>query len=101
MRPGPSATLSTRSRTEVSGVPMEASWMSPVVLPSPLPVASSGSLLVAETNTAPAVGSQTSLTNQAACMDTIRWFGGHGVAGLSVKLRDGGIVSRTIADEAQ
>ncbi len=45
----------------------DASWMSPVVFPSPIPVASSGSLLVADARITPAVGSHASLTCHAAC----------------------------------
>ena len=40
--------------------------MSPVVFPSPLPIASPGSLLVTGTRTTIAAGSHTSLTSQAA-----------------------------------
>ena len=87
--------LSQAQLAEVSGVPIEASWMSPVVLPSPLPGASSGSLLVAEARNTPAAGSQKSLTCQAACTGTIRWFGDHSVVGLSFRIRDGGVVSTT------
>src|SRR2546425_12616781 len=72
---------------------MEESWMSPVVFPSPLPRASSGSLLIAETRTAPAVGSHTSLTCHAACTATIRWFGGHSRVGFMVSVIRGGVVA--------
>ena len=75
--------------------------MSPVVLPSPLPGASSGSLLVTEAKVTAAAGSQTSLTCHAACTGTIRWFGGQSVVGLSVRVRDGGVVSRTWTDDVQ
>jgi len=74
--------------------------MSPVVFPSPLPGASSDSLLATAASTALAFGSQTSVTCHADCTGTIRWFGGHRVVGLSVKVRDGGIVSCTTTDEA-
>src|SRR5262245_19315710 len=84
-----------------SGVPIEASWMSPVVLPSPVPGASSGSLLVAEVRTTPGAVSQMSLPCQVACTGTKRWLGGNSVVGLSVSVRDGGVVSRTTTDEAQ
>ena len=75
--------------------------MSPVVVPSPLPGASSGSLLVAEARNTPAPRSHTSLTCHAAFTGTIRWFGGHSVAGLSVRFRVGGGVSRTTTDDVQ
>src|SRR5207249_1371293 len=87
--------------TDVSGVPMEASWMSPVVFPSPLPDASSGSLLVTEARIAPAVGSHASLICQAAWTGTIRWFGGHRVVGLNARATDGGVVSRTCTEDVQ
>src|SRR5712692_9827781 len=101
MRPGPSPDLSARSTTEVSGVPIEASWMSPVVFPSALPGASSGSLLVAEVRMTPTAGSHTSLTCQATWTGTRRWFGGHSVVGLSIRVREGGDVSRTWTDDVQ
>src|SRR5207249_794986 len=83
-----------------SGVPMEASWMSPVVSPSPEPAASSGSLLVADASTTPGAGSHTSLTCHPASTGTIRWFGGQSVVGLNLRVRDGGSVSRTTTDVA-
>src|SRR6266446_646431 len=101
MRPDPSAERSARKRTDASGVPGEASWMSSVVLPSPVPGASSGSLLVAEARTVLAAGSHTSLTCHTACTGTIRWFGGQSVVGPNAKLRDGAIVSRTCTDDVQ
>ena len=75
--------------------------MSPIVFPSPVPGASSSSLLVTEASTAPAVRSQTSLTCQAACTGTIRWFGGQSTSGSIVSVSVGGVVSRTTSDVAQ
>ncbi len=77
---------------------MDASWMSAVVFP--LPDAESGSLLVAEANTTPADGSQTSVTCQAVCTGTSWWFGGQSVVGLTARASDGGVVSRTKTEEA-
>ena len=48
---------------------------------------------------APAAGSHTSLTCHAVSTDTIRWFGGHRVVGLRVRVRAGGVVSRTWTEE--
>src|SRR5882672_5035346 len=80
---------------------MEASWMSPVVFPSPLPWASSGSLLVAEIRMAPAVGSHTSLTCHAVWTGTSRWLGGQSEAGSVCIVRLGGSVSRTVTAVVQ
>src|SRR5437867_10014656 len=75
---------------------MEASWISPVVFPSPVADASSGSLLVAETRIATAVGSHASLTCHAAWAGTIRWFGGHRTVGLNTSVSCGGVVFCTV-----
>src|SRR5580765_7724600 len=68
--------------------------MSCVVLPSPLPAASSGSLLLREERITPGLP-QLSAAVTAATASSMRWFGGHRLAGLRDKARDGGSVSDT------
>src|SRR2546422_8897384 len=80
---------------------MEASWMSSEVLPSPIPDASSGSLLIAEIRSRPAPPSHTSFTCHAACTGTILWFGGHSTVGFRERVSCGGIVSLTVTGAVQ
>ena len=75
--------------------------MSPVVSPSPIPGASSGSLLVADTSATPAPGSHASLTCQLTCTGTIRWFGGQSSGWSTTRLRAGGVASATVTVEVQ
>src|SRR5262245_38383988 len=99
--PAPLPERSARSRISASDEPASAESTSSVVAPSSPPGASSGSLLVTETRRTAAAGSQRSLTCQAGCTGTRRWFGGHSVVRSVVSVREGTVVSRTVTPVEQ